>query len=184
MKRIITTLVITIAVASFATVAVAGGREGKGKHRKGDRIMKALGQLELSPEQQESVKLIHEGTRSEAAPLRKQLRDLRQKVRDEWGTGSPNEKSIIALHKQIHALKGRLEEWKIEARIDTMAVLAPEQREKLAKIKADRRANGKGKRSGRKGRGKGKRSGKKGYGEGMCVDPTLGSSPRFKTRSR
>ena len=181
MKRIIATSVAVIMVASFASLATAGGRRGKGKHNhmKGDRIMKVFGKLDLSAEQQTAIETIQKEARAEAEPLRQQGRNLMKQVREAWNNGSPDEKAIIALHRQVHALKGQLAELRIEARIDTLAVLTAEQKEKLASLKAERKAkwaerkaNGKGKRSGKKGRGKG-------FGKGMSADPAFAPNPGF-----
>ena len=79
-----------------------------------------------------------------------------------------------------------IEKIRAKAHADTMAVLTPEQREKLAEMKAaraERRKDGKGERSGKKGRGKNKRAGKKGHSRGTSVDPAAGSNHGFQTRS-
>ena len=181
MKRIITVSAVAVLTALLAVPVVAGGRGGKGKHKqmKKDRIMKVLYKLDLSPEQRAAVDSIHEEARAEAEPIHKQIRELEKEVRLKWDAASPDEKAIISLHKQVHDLKGDLAELRIGSRIDTLAVLTPEQREKLTSLRAgrkakraERRANGKGKRSGKKGRGKG-------YGKGMSVDPSSDSRSRF-----
>ncbi len=180
MKHIITTSAVAILVASFATAAFAGDRKGRGKRMKGDRVMKMLGQLDLSPEQQEAVEKIQQEKSAESEPLRQKIRDIKKQMRAEWTAESPDEKKIIALHEQKHALKGQLAELRIESRIDTLAVLTPEQSEKLAALKAERRSkraerrangNSKGKRFGKKGRGPG--------GKGMSIDPSLDSSSSY-----
>jgi len=178
MKHIITTSAVAILIASFATLAVAGDRKGKGTRIKEGRIMKMLGQMDLSPEQQEAVEKIRKETRAEKEPLRQQIRDIKKQMRAEWAAESPDEKKIFALHEQAHALKGKLAELRIESRIDTLMVLTPEQREALAAQKAERRA----KRAEHRSNGKGKRFGKKGRGRscrGMSVDPSLDSISGF-----
>mgnify|MGYP003572801527 CR=1 FL=1 len=190
MKRMTITAAVAILIASFATVAAAGDRRGRGHHKKGDRIMKLLGKLDLTAEQQVAIEKIRNEARAEMTPLFEEVRELKDEMREEWGTTAPDEERILDLHKQIHAIKGQLGVLRIETRMDTLNVLTAEQREDLASLKAERRAKRAERRADRKGkkgnkRGNGKRSGKRGRGfdQGMSVDPSLSARPRFEARA-
>ena len=192
MKRLITTAAVAVLFVSFATVAAAGDRRGRGRshHKKGDHVMKLFGELDLTAEQQAAIKKIHTEARAETKPLHEEMRSLKDEMREEWGTMAPDEDRILALHKQIHAIKGQLGVLRIETRMDTLNVLTAEQREDLASLKAERRAKRAERRADRKGkkgnkRGNGKRSGKRGrgFGQGMSVDPSLSARPRFEARA-
>ena len=168
MKRIITVSTIAMIIASFAAVAVAGDRGRRGKRMKGDRIMKMAGELDLTADQQVMIKKIHDEKRAESQPLRQQIHDLKREQRIQWSATSPDEKAILSLQEQVNALKEELVELRFASRMDTLAVLTPEQRAKLAELKAERRAKGKrkGKRFGKKGRGRG-------YSQSMSGDPAV-----------
>ena len=193
MKRLITTAAVAVLFVSFATVAAAGDRRGRGRshHKKGDHVMKLFGELDLTAEQQAAIKKIHTEARAETKPLHEEMRSLKDEMREEWGTMAPDEDRILALHKQIHAIKGQLGVLRIESRIDTMNVLTPGQREQLATLKAERKAKraerfADGKKGKRDKQGKrGKRGGKRGgsFGQGMSVDPSLSAKPRFEART-
>ena len=194
MKRLTITAAVAILIASFATVASAGDRgRGRGHHMKGDHGMRLFGQLDLTADQQAAIQKIRTETRADMQPLRNEVRDLRDEMREEWGTVAPDEQRILALHKQIHAIKGQMGVLRIEARVDTLNVLTPEQREQLATLKAERRAeraerraDGVKNRDGKKGKkgkkgDRGKRFGKRGagFGYGMSVDPGLVGNSSF-----
>jgi Spy/CpxP family protein refolding chaperone len=127
-----------------------GQLEGWGKRGKGfrDKGMRGLSRLDLTAEQKTRIEAIHEDHRKSTETLRKQARDLKEQMRGLWQATTPDEGAILFLHRQIHKIKGELAEYRIQMRIDVLAILTPEQRAEMRSFKEQRSERRKGRRSG------------------------------------
>jgi protein CpxP len=123
------------------------GREkrGKGFHDKG---MRGLSRLDLTAEQKTRIEAIREDHRKSTETLKKQVRDLKEQMRGLWQATTPDEGAILSLHRQIHKIKGELAEYRIQMRIDMLAILTPEQRAEMRSFKGQPGERRKGRRGG------------------------------------
>ena len=128
-----------------------GGR-GMHKHGKGDRGMRWIEQVDLTDAQKSQIDTIREEKKTQAAPLRESVRALKEQMRVQWQADVPSEGEILALHRQIHDIKGQLAELRIQTRIDVIAVLTPEQRAEAQQFMAER-AERRAERRGKNGKG-------------------------------
>ena len=83
------------------------------------------------------------------------MKELRQQMQEEWQVDEPDEGAILALHREIHEIRGQLAEYRIQLRLDVMAILTPEQREKARARFNARGQRGKGRGGRFMGRGRG-----------------------------
>lgn len=146
-----------------------GDGRGRGHgHRgfgKGDRGMRWLKFVDLTPSQKQQIQTLKDETKADAAPLREKARELREQMRALWQTSTLDEGAILDMHKQIHDIRGQLAEMNIQLRIDVIGLLTPEQKAQMQEFKAqreERRAERRAARGERRGNRQGKRQGKRG----------------------
>ena len=141
-KLMVTGIVVGVAVLALGTVALAhgrcdGGRRGE-RGGRGDRIGRMTDGLDLTAEQQGRIGKLQEETAAKAAPLQRKLSDLRAQERAAWRSAAPEEAKLLALHKEMLATRGGLDELRIALRFDVMELLTPAQRAALGKRHAER----------------------------------------------
>ena len=105
----------------------APGRPGGGPMNR----LRALRRLDLSAEQKAQVKDIAASTRSEAAPLLKQLREQRQAVRAAIEAGTPAETARAEARATLGGLRQQLQDIRQKTRAAIRGVLTPEQIDRL-----------------------------------------------------
>ncbi len=152
-KKFISTVALTFAVGAFTTFTAAqetpapdtlnpkaermerGGR-GKGmhggRHGGGDRMMmRSLEQLNLTDAQKEQTRTIFENHRTQNQPQMEEMRGLAMKKRD----------GVITEQEQtrLKELKTQMKASGDQLRDSITAILTPEQRAQLDKMKEERR---------------------------------------------
>ncbi|MBN2802014.1 MAG: Spy/CpxP family protein refolding chaperone [Deltaproteobacteria bacterium] len=143
MKRTKLTIAIvtTMLAAAFALTVSAGERHHRG-NRGGDgegRMGKMAEKLNLTDKQKAEMKKIADSNKKNDMANRDKLKDLQKKMHAAWGVENPNKTEIIALHKQINTLKGKIGESRINTRFEMAKVLTTEQKKKAAALKAERK---------------------------------------------
>ncbi len=154
---------VIIALAFVATPSIAGKGRGRGMgygsgdgapgfkgdrfERRGERGLRWLKHLDLTAEQKTRIDALKADSGKTTEPLLEEVRTLRQQMRAAWQADSPNEGTLLSLHRRIHEIQGKLAEERIQLRLDILAVLTPAQRAEIKSLRAQR-----GKHRGGKGR--------------------------------
>jgi len=170
MKKTLTWVVVAVvgalALAGFAVApalaqpaedppADPGAYAGRGRHFGGLRLLRAL---DLTEEQIEQARALREASREAAEGVRDQVRAEIQALVPRIKNGSLAQNDLLAVHRRIHDLMGKIGEQRAETLYRLYQILTPEQREKLGTLIEQRLEDGRG------------------FGFGMLGD--LGPAPR------
>ena len=124
-----------------------GGAAGAdGSHDRGVGICR---QIECTPAQKASLQKIHDGMRTSTSDERAQSKDLRAQLKTELAKPKLDEAKIRSLAAKLQSVHDEMAKARIDAQLQTAAVLTPAQRKKVA----DELASGHGKGRGHDGRG-------------------------------
>ena len=155
----LTMIVTAIALGLIAGTATAGKRgHRRGDHFRGDK-MHRYADLELTESQQQQIAQIREKARNDSKTLRDKIRKLEEQQRAEWLKETPTKGALITLNRQIHDIKQKLGEHRIDTRLKTAAVLTKEQQVKMKTRMKNRPDDGKGRML--KGKHRGDKMGKR-----------------------
>lgn len=91
-------------------------------------------ELELSDDQVQAIRQLHQGQREARRELHRSLREARTAVRELVLQGA-DEAAIQAKTAEVRELMGRAVELRVETLKGLAQILTPEQREKLAKLR-------------------------------------------------
>lgn len=146
-------LVVVLVVALPAAAARGPGHEfGHGFGRHLDRMAEKLG---LSDEQRGAIEAIHAASRTEAEPLRTQVRASRKAMHELMKAESFDEAGVRALVQQGSAAMAELAVLRARTGHAMRAVLTPEQRVEFDRMHEARHAERGGKRRNCRGKGDG-----------------------------
>lgn len=145
-------LVVAFIVAASVTVVMArpqgkgmagfDGRGGKGGFYE---------RLDLTEEQSEQIKALHESLKAEIDPIREAMAEKRGELKELWKAETPDEGAIKAVQGEMDELRSQISEKVTDNRLAVHEILTPEQREKMNEMK---NSGGKGgKKGGRPPRG-------------------------------
>lgn len=140
----LTTIVAIIALGLITSTAMAkkGGHKRSGHFR--DNNARIYKDLDLTQTQQQQIVQIREKARNDSKPLHEKIRKLSDEKRAEWIKETPKKGNLIALNRQIHDIKQKLGEHRIETKFKTMAVLTKEQQAKMKSKMKNHSEDGKG----------------------------------------
>lgn len=153
MKRrnlILTTILAgSLAAGSYATVSLAGSdcnhRDGGHAERMSyghghhDPVKRLMRKIELTESQQAEIKAIVESSRESNQLVREQMRDSRKAMHELATSDSYNIEQVRALADQQARLKADLTVARIDSMHRVQQVLTPEQKTKLAELRAQRK---------------------------------------------
>jgi Spy/CpxP family protein refolding chaperone len=108
------------------------GREGRGNHGQ-----KLLQQLNLSPDQQAQIKTIEDQARASSTGLRQQMKTAFEQMQTLLAKSDTSADQLRQAHQQIQTLRQQLSDQRFEKMLKIRAVLTPEQRTKLATLRAE-----------------------------------------------
>lgn len=135
-------------------------------------------QLALSDDQLEKIAKVKSSLADATGPKKLQLKTLHRQLKDALTKESVDKSSVMHLQSQINSLRDELSNAKLSARLETLAVLTPEQKTKMRHAALQRQAfGGMGRRGGmgkhHRGHGGpgGFRGGHHGKGPGSCAAP-------------
>lgn len=141
--------------------SVADGPGAHGHHGKGAGFCE---RLECTDDQRTQIEAIRAEHRSDSADERAQLKQLHAALKAEHRAAEPDAQKIASLRAELDAVKTTLRQARSESKAEVAAVLTPAQQERLAAMKAEHEARGKGKhgkdRKDHKDGAKGKRGAK------------------------
>jgi Spy/CpxP family protein refolding chaperone len=168
MKKLTMTLVAVLIVTALSTFAFAygpGWGRGHGGAESYGPDTSFLSQLNLTPEQTAKINALREANLGDTKPLRDKMYSKRGDLRLLWLQTNPDQNKIMAVQKEIRALRDQMQDKMTAYRLEVLKVLTPEQQEKM--------------KSFRMGRGGG--PGMRG-GPGMGAGPGMGGGPGMGMR--
>ena len=116
-----------------------GGKHGKRGGRKGGKhmMMRMAKKLDLSDAQKEQMKTLRESQKADNQGLRDQMKQLREDMRS---LDRSDATAVAALAARKGELTQQMFTARNQARLAFEAILTPEQKAKLAQMKAERQA--------------------------------------------
>jgi Spy/CpxP family protein refolding chaperone len=140
MKKI-SLIAALILILGSATIVMAGQYCKAGKMGPGCGMNpKAFAALNLTEEQSEKIRALRQAHEKDILPLRTQMFTKRAEMRLLWMETDPDREKIKAKQKEIHELKGQLQEKNMDFRFAVSDILTPEQRSKLLQKKFGKHA--------------------------------------------
>jgi protein CpxP len=133
---------VLVATLVAGTSAFAQG-PGRGPGHRGGRAGGAglpLAQLELTDQQRQQVRDIHERSRDATQPLNERLQQARLAQQQAIEASPVDEARIRAAAQELADAQTELAVHRAKLRAEVFEVLTPAQREQAAKLSADRRA--------------------------------------------
>jgi len=134
MKKLTIAMTTLLVVALLATTAFAWGRgwgRGPGAGFCGGPDERAFSQLNLTADQTAKIKALREAHLKDVTPLREKMFSKRNELRLLWLKDNPDEAKILAVQKEMRALRDQLEDKRTSHRIAAFKVLTPEQQQKM-----------------------------------------------------
>lgn len=128
-------VLISAALASAAFAFGPGGGWGRGHggrycYNPGDGPLPAAAQLNLTAEQTDKIKALRDAHLKDVTPLRDKMFSKRAELKLLWLQASPDQNKIMAVQKEIRALRDQLEDHRTGHRLAVFNLLTPEQRTK------------------------------------------------------
>jgi Spy/CpxP family protein refolding chaperone len=140
MKKGLILSTVTVLVVLTASPAMAE-RDWRGGYGSGPGSVTDIAGtpgLNLSPEQREQIGVLREAHRRDHRPLEEQLMAKGRQLRELWLAKTPDRERIMALHREVHDLRGRLLEKLAIYRLEVLQMLTPDQRAKVQTFEAER----------------------------------------------
>ncbi|HOG07771.1 MAG: Spy/CpxP family protein refolding chaperone [Syntrophales bacterium] len=148
MKKLTIAMTTLLLVTLLATTAFAWGRgwgRGPGAAYCNGPEDRAFSQLNLTAEQTAKIKALREVHLKDVTPLREKVFSKRNELRILWLKDNPDEAKILAVQKEMRALRDQLADKRTSHRLAAFKVLTPEQQQKM---QAFRSGSGKGRGAG------------------------------------
>ena len=129
-------------IASILGAAAAGARPPAAERLdrpRGERWFDELKlELELTPDQESQLQSLRTAQENEQSSLRKQMRQLRSDLDQEFKQETLNEGRIYAIADQMAANRARTQRLAMENRVAMHKILTPKQRQELSELRAKR----------------------------------------------
>lgn len=138
---------LALAVAGLAWAQPGDGkgpRAGRGGGNQEQRFERMVEQLELTDDQAEKVRAIHENGKIERAALQKDLARLRNQLEGEMLKDDVSKQNVVRLTRQIGEKRTEMALMRIDHQFEIREILTPEQRDKFMTM----HAKGRGPRGG------------------------------------
>ena len=120
MKRVITVMSLTLAMALMATAAFAGpGMWGGRFYGMGPAVSN------LTPEQSSKILALQQAHHEEIAPIQEQLWAKKMELRSLCVTPNPDSEKVRSLQQEIFVLVDQLQEKNTKLRLEIMKVITP-----------------------------------------------------------
>ncbi len=108
-----------------------GFGDGESEFGPGHRLEMMAKRMELSDDQQASIKKIFEDGSKDGLEKRKELMRLRNEMQGEMLKDSPSEKSVLGINDKMGALKTEMKALHLKTRLAVRQELTPEQRDQM-----------------------------------------------------
>ncbi len=154
-----------VSLGSFLlTMLLVAGTAGAAHHEGGDKspkgherghggsgasmVLKHADQLGLDEATQAKISELNKAARESGHSRHKDMKALHEEMRELMNQDSPDEAAVMALAERMGAAKTEAQKVNLSNMLKVQALLTPEQREKLKSIRAEKRAEGHGKKHG------------------------------------
>ena len=131
-RIVITTLLVATTSVAFAHPHRGGGEGRSMRHRPAARVFQ---QLDLSDEQKERIRALHDERRIAVAPLREELRALRRDLRGIEDKNSPQAEKLEA---RMDGIRDDMQSVNMRTRRAVEETLTAEQRARLEEMREKR----------------------------------------------
>lgn len=150
-RAFISSLAIAAAALTLTiTQAEAQGqRAGRPREHHGDMMHKGMEKLNLTQNQKDRIKALRESFKSASQSAIDELKSLREQMRSKMQSG--DKEGAKAIHEKIKSKRDALKPAREKLQQDILAVLTPEQRDQLQKMRDEAKDRRKENRHGRKG---------------------------------
>jgi len=141
MKKLTTILVTLIAVTALTASAFAfgpgwGRGYGSGPYYGPDE--RAYSGLNLTAEQTAKINALRDAYLKDTKPLQDKLFSKRGDLKLLWLQTNPDQNKILAVQKEIRALRDQMQDKMTTQRLEVLKVLTPEQQEKIKSFRMGR----------------------------------------------
>jgi len=134
MKKLTMTLVTVLVVTALSTYAFAYGPGWGRGHGGADRYgpdTSFLSQLNLTSEQTAKINALREANQKDIKPLQDKMFSKQGDLKLLWLQQNPDQNKILAVQKEIRALRDQIQDKKDVCRLNVYNVLTPKQKENL-----------------------------------------------------
>lgn len=145
-KKIVTALIfllllITVSTNLFAMDYVRGkwnmpGEAMRRPEKAGETAMFA--KFNLTEDQKARIEALRDAHRRETKPLQDHMFGKRADLKLLWLQSSPDKEKIMAMQKEIRAIRDQIEDASVAYRLDVFNVLTPEQQSKAKELLVNR----------------------------------------------
>lgn len=148
MKKLIATacfIIVSLVLATqlFAMDCNKAGRHGmrdEAKCHEGTGLYPLFAKLDLTVAQKDQIKARRETFCREIKPLKDQMFSKRGDLRLLWLETAPDKNKIMALQREVRAIRDQIQDKAVSQRLDIFSILTPEQKEKIKASLAARKA--------------------------------------------
>lgn len=130
-------VLVIAAFVAVSSVAQAQGRHGGKRGHDGQRLEKLAEKLDLSEQQKQQIKALHERFRQEHEDEFAQMKRLREQMKEARQAG--DRERAVALREQMKALHENMKADREALHERMLQILTPEQRAELAEMKERRK---------------------------------------------
>ncbi|MGB3692392.1 MAG: Spy/CpxP family protein refolding chaperone [Spirulinaceae cyanobacterium] len=117
---------------------IAQNPQGENKSRNSENGPPWLQELNLTTEQSERIKAIHQESKESSQGLREQMKAAKEQMQTLMANGASSQQ-LQQQHQQMQSLHQQLSDRRFEVMLKVNEVLTPEQRSQLAQLKEQRR---------------------------------------------
>jgi len=96
------------------------------------------GDVDLTDEQREQLRRLHQSRMGDSAALREQLGEKRAEMRQLWTAEQPDEAAILAKMAEMDGLQRQMREEGVKLRLAAREILTPEQAREMAQLREGR----------------------------------------------
>ncbi|MCP4293788.1 MAG: Spy/CpxP family protein refolding chaperone [bacterium] len=164
---LVLTLILTAGLVSAQGRGPGRCGDGPGEG-KGHRLEMMAKRLELTEDQQSTIKVLFENSRDEGLQKRKEMKRLRNEIKGEMLKDNPSENTVLDLNEKMGELKTEMKALRLKTRLAVRKELTDEQRDKML-VMGER-----GSRHGGKGKSPRGNHGKKGNHGSGCGQGNFG----------
>ena len=149
-----TTILIGLTLAGTSAARPPfGGPGGPGGRAPGRMIDEHADQLGLDEETREAIHQVVDDSRKDARGFHRELRALHDAMRTLLSQDDPDEAAVMQQAETIGKVETEMQKHRLSTLLAIRALLTPEQRAELARIREETRGEGRGRGGPRRGRG-------------------------------
>ena len=130
-------LMLVSATAVYAQAPVACGEEGRSHGMK--RTGNLVEELDLTPEQQERMKVLRQENKEKRKLLQQELEKNREALKEELGKYRSDPAAIDTTVARIKDVQARLIDYRVDRFLQMKRILSREQFEKMSQMKGQRK---------------------------------------------